>query len=133
VKAIQITLDERLLARLDADEEVKRDGRSAVMRRAVFDYLRKKRRSAVAEAYRRAYGGRKEAELEGWADEGVWPEEECPGETWTYQSCGPTSEDRRHPQPSRGDRRPSNRRWATWQMHGKAARGAVAQRDVPLT
>jgi len=63
VKAIQITLDERLLARLDADKEVKRDGRSAVVRRAVFDYLRRKRRSAVAEAYRRAYGRRKDAEL----------------------------------------------------------------------
>jgi len=41
----------------------------------VFDYLRRKRRSAVAEAYRRAYGRRKDAELEGWADEGAWPEE----------------------------------------------------------
>jgi metal-responsive CopG/Arc/MetJ family transcriptional regulator len=75
VKAIQITLDERPLARLDADEEVKRDGRSAVVRRAVFDYLRRKRRSAVAGAYRRAYGRRKDAELEGWADEGAGPEE----------------------------------------------------------
>ena len=75
MKAIQVTLDERLLERLDADEEVKRDGRSAVMRRAVFDYLRRKRRSAVAEAYGRAYGRRKITELEGWADEGAWPEE----------------------------------------------------------
>jgi len=72
VKVIRVTLDERLLARLDADEEVKRDGRSAVMRRAVFEYLRRKRRSAVAETYRRAYGKRKDTELEGWADEGVW-------------------------------------------------------------
>jgi len=35
MRAIQITLDERLLADLDADDEVKRDGRSAVLRRAV--------------------------------------------------------------------------------------------------
>ena len=56
MKAIQITLDERLLARLDADEEVKRAGRSAVIRHAVLDYLRRKRRSSVAEAYRRTYG-----------------------------------------------------------------------------
>jgi metal-responsive CopG/Arc/MetJ family transcriptional regulator len=75
MKAIQITFDERLLERLDADEEARRDGRSAVIRRAVFEYLRRKRRASVASAYRRAYAKGTEHDLEGWADEGVWPEE----------------------------------------------------------
>jgi metal-responsive CopG/Arc/MetJ family transcriptional regulator len=75
MKAIQITVDERLLSRLDADPEVQRDGRSAVFRRAVEAYLRERRRTTVRDAYRRAYGsGRGPAELEGWAEEGSWPE-----------------------------------------------------------
>ena len=49
MKAIQITFDERLLARLDATEEAQRDGRSAVMRRAVDEYLRRRRRYTIAE------------------------------------------------------------------------------------
>jgi len=75
MKAIQVTLDERLLERLDADEEARREGRSAVIRRAVFEYLRHKRRASVAEAYRCAYAKGTERDLEGWADEGVWPKE----------------------------------------------------------
>jgi len=75
MKAIQVTLDEDLLARLDADEEVKRDGRSAVLRRAAELYLRERRAEAIAAAYRRAYA--KDAglgdEFGGWADEGAWP------------------------------------------------------------
>ena len=75
MKAIQITLDERLLARLDADAEVKRDGRSAVIRRAAIEYLRKKRRTAIAHAYRRGYGNTPDDfDFHGWADEGAWPE-----------------------------------------------------------
>ena len=73
MKAIQITIDERLLDAMDSDEEVKRDGRSAVFRRAVFDYLRRRKRAAIAEAYRTAYGKQGAPELEGWADEGAWP------------------------------------------------------------
>lgn len=76
MKAIQITFDERLLERLDNDEEVKQAGRSAVIRRAVADYLQKKRRAASAEAYRRAYTNHPaESDLNGWADEGIWPDE----------------------------------------------------------
>jgi metal-responsive CopG/Arc/MetJ family transcriptional regulator len=74
MKVIQISFDEKLLARLDKDPEVRRDGRSAVLRRAAFDYLRRKRRSEISEAYRRAYGGGA-PDLEGWANEGRWPDE----------------------------------------------------------
>jgi metal-responsive CopG/Arc/MetJ family transcriptional regulator len=75
MKPIQVMLDERLLAELDADEEVRRDGRSAVLRRAAAEYLRRKRRASIAEAYRRGYRGGAGPELERWADEGVWPDE----------------------------------------------------------
>jgi len=74
MKAIQITLDEKLLNQLDRDDEVKKMGRSAVIRHALAAYLGKKRRHSVAESYRRGYAKEIEAELSGWADEGVWPE-----------------------------------------------------------
>ena len=76
MKAIQITLDEALLARLDADVEVRRDGRSAVIRRATDEYLRRRRRQTIRDQYTKGYGTRHgvEDELNGWADEGTWPE-----------------------------------------------------------
>jgi metal-responsive CopG/Arc/MetJ family transcriptional regulator len=76
MKAIQITLDEALLARLDADDEVRREGRSAVLRRAADEYLRKRRKRAIADQYATAYGSSPGlgAEFKGWEDEGAWPE-----------------------------------------------------------
>jgi metal-responsive CopG/Arc/MetJ family transcriptional regulator len=77
MKSIQVTFDEDLLRKLDRDEEVIRDGRSAVLRRAAAEYLRRKRRATIAEAYRRAYA--KDAGLgddfAGWENQGVWPDE----------------------------------------------------------
>jgi metal-responsive CopG/Arc/MetJ family transcriptional regulator len=75
MKTIQITMDERLLARLDADAETRRDGRSAVLRRAAEEYLRRRKRQDIAEGYARAYGkkGSLGHDFDGWADEGVWP------------------------------------------------------------
>ena len=76
MKAIQVTLDDELLARLDADEEVRRDGRSAVLRRAADEYLRRRRQRAIADQYNKAYGtgaGIAE-EFDSWTDQGVWPE-----------------------------------------------------------
>jgi metal-responsive CopG/Arc/MetJ family transcriptional regulator len=69
--------DERLLAKLDADEEVRKVGRSAVLRRIVSDYLRRKRQSAIDARYRKGYadGTGLRAELDGWEEEGVWPTE----------------------------------------------------------
>jgi metal-responsive CopG/Arc/MetJ family transcriptional regulator len=76
MRAIQITLDETLLARLDADAEVRRDGRSAVIRRATDEYLRRRRRQVIADQYSKAYGAGADVaeELRGWATEGMWPE-----------------------------------------------------------
>ncbi|HVV50772.1 MAG TPA: ribbon-helix-helix protein, CopG family [Polyangia bacterium] len=76
MKAIQVSFDEQLLARLDEDPEVKKLGRSEVMRRAVAAYLRRRRSDAIRDAYVRAYGKRtkKDDELGGWAGEGAWPD-----------------------------------------------------------
>jgi hypothetical protein len=64
MKPIRVLFDEPLLERLDAHEEVKALGRSAVLRRAAAAYLlrpraRGPRARAIAEAYRRAYGVQK--------------------------------------------------------------------------
>jgi metal-responsive CopG/Arc/MetJ family transcriptional regulator len=77
MKPIQVMMDEALLRRFDADEEVQRDGRSAVLRRAVAEYLKRRRAAEVSSAYRRAYSGNDalRGEFERWTDEGVWPDE----------------------------------------------------------
>jgi metal-responsive CopG/Arc/MetJ family transcriptional regulator len=78
MKTIQITVDEDLLTRLDADEETKRTGRSAVFRRAVEAYLQRRRRAGITDSYRRGYGKKKAAldyGFDTWENEGVWPSE----------------------------------------------------------
>jgi len=76
MKPIQITIDESLLAELDASEEVRREGRSAVLRRAAAEYLARRRRDQVSESYARAYGesGGLGDEFAGWEEQGRWPE-----------------------------------------------------------
>lgn len=56
---------------------MKRDGRSAVLRRAADLYLRQRHARDVAEAYRRAYGSEAGlgVEFTGWEQEGAWPAE----------------------------------------------------------
>lgn len=76
MKAIQITVDDALLARVDADAEVRRDGRSAVFRRAVDEYLRRRRKRAIADEYAKGYAaGGLGTEFHGWEREAVWPDE----------------------------------------------------------
>jgi metal-responsive CopG/Arc/MetJ family transcriptional regulator len=78
MKAIQVMFDERLLRELGRDAEVKRDGRSAVLRRAAADYLRRKRREGIRQAYERAYGptaGKTADDFAGWSKEASWPED----------------------------------------------------------
>jgi metal-responsive CopG/Arc/MetJ family transcriptional regulator len=77
MKAIQFTIDEALLRRVDADRETKTVGRSAFLRRAIAEYLRRKRAGEIRDAYRRGYaehppgGGEFAAAPEALA----WPEE----------------------------------------------------------
>ena len=77
MKTIQITMDEELLARLDADQETRRDGRSAVLRRAAAEYLNRQRHRTIASRYRHAYTGKSAlgSKFKGWEDEGQWPQE----------------------------------------------------------
>jgi len=76
MKRIQVMFDEHLLKRLDADAEVREVGRSAVLRRAATEYLRRSRAKRIAEAYRLAYKGSAglDGEFAGWENEGSWPE-----------------------------------------------------------
>jgi metal-responsive CopG/Arc/MetJ family transcriptional regulator len=77
MKAVQVTLDEALLEALETNPEVRRDGRSAVLRRAAREYLARQRREAITAQYRKAYArkaGLGEA-FRAWEDEGVWPKE----------------------------------------------------------
>jgi len=76
MKPIQITIDERLLSEFDQTEEVRREGRSAVLRRLVADHLVRRRADRVRESYDRAYGSEPGlgSEFEGWEEQGTWPE-----------------------------------------------------------
>ena len=77
MKPIQVMLDEGLLKKLDATDEVRKDGRSAVLRRAVELYLRQRQRASIASQYRKAYrrDGGLGKEFTGWEEQGVWPDE----------------------------------------------------------
>ena len=75
MKAIQVNIDEGLLAQLDADAEVRKDGRSAVLRRAVRAYLDQRQAAEIRAQYQRAYGNKPGLgeEYSGWEDQGSWP------------------------------------------------------------
>lgn len=64
MKAIQITIDDELLSRFDDDPTVKADGRSAVLRRAIKEYLANARAAEISRSYSDGY-----AATQGWTDE----------------------------------------------------------------
>jgi metal-responsive CopG/Arc/MetJ family transcriptional regulator len=75
-KAVQISLDEKLLRRVDAEPETKRRGRSAVVRSALLLYLDAKKRRAVDDAILRAYGDAADemaCEIESVVGAQAWP------------------------------------------------------------
>ena len=70
-------MDEELPAGLDEDEEVRRSGRSKVLRSLVSAYLENRREARLDEQYRQGYGGtiRVSEELAGWEGKGSPAEE----------------------------------------------------------
>ena len=77
MKAIQVTFDEALLERLDRHPSVRERGRSAVVREAAAEYLKRQDAEDIARRYRAGYLDTSDLddELEGWAGEGVWPDD----------------------------------------------------------
>jgi metal-responsive CopG/Arc/MetJ family transcriptional regulator len=78
-RSVQISLDEKLLARIDRQPMARKRGRSALIRAALESYLEGQRARSIDEAYDRAYGGKgasRAFEEFRTAIEGqVWPEE----------------------------------------------------------
>ena len=77
MKAIQVTFDEDLLARLDRLPAVREKGRSAVLREAAAVFLTLQEAKVISDKYRAGYtpGAEDEDDFQGWADEGAWPED----------------------------------------------------------
>jgi len=75
MKAIQITIEPELLAKIDNDNETKKKGRSAFLRHAAQYYLRQKRLESISRQYSTGYarGVTKDSDLTSWEDEQVWP------------------------------------------------------------
>jgi metal-responsive CopG/Arc/MetJ family transcriptional regulator len=81
-RSVQISLDEDLLREVDRRPETKRDGRSAVIKRALQLYLDRKQSETIDESYARAYAGRSRAkksarrdEFDALLDGQAWPDE----------------------------------------------------------
>jgi metal-responsive CopG/Arc/MetJ family transcriptional regulator len=76
VKAVQISVDPDLLARIDADPEARRKGRSAFIRSAVRLYLTAKERKDLEAQIHQAYSGEADAllhEIEDLIGDQAWP------------------------------------------------------------
>ena len=77
MKACQVTFDEALLKRLDRHPAVRERGRSAVLREAAVEYLKRRDDEEIARRYRAGYCDTSalDDELAGWAVEGSWPDD----------------------------------------------------------
>ena len=77
MKAIQVTFDEALLARLDRHALVRERSRSAVLREAASAFLKRKEAEEIDRKYREGYADAcgLDRELGEWAAQAVWPED----------------------------------------------------------
>ncbi len=77
-KPVQVSMDTALLRRIDADPEVRRSGRSALIRSAVELYLAAKERQEIESRLEGAYAGEADAllaEIEELMGDQAWPSE----------------------------------------------------------
>ncbi len=77
-KPVQISFDEELLRRIDAQPETRTRGRSAFVRSAVESYLRSAARREIDAAIEAAYAARADAmlaEVEDLLDVQAWPKD----------------------------------------------------------
>ncbi len=76
MKAIQVTFDETLLARLDRHPLVRKRGRSAILREAAAAFLKRKEDEEIDRRYRKGYADIAELDCASaeWAAQGTWPE-----------------------------------------------------------
>ena len=77
-KPVQISIDADLLERVDADAETRARGRSAFVRSAIEQYLRRKGRRQIDAQIEAAYRGRADAMLAESAnvmDAQEWPDD----------------------------------------------------------
>ena len=77
-KPVQISIDSKLLKRIDADPETRTRGRSAFMRAAVEQYLLRKERRRIDARIAQAYRDRADevlAETADLIDAQAWPDE----------------------------------------------------------
>jgi metal-responsive CopG/Arc/MetJ family transcriptional regulator len=75
-RPVQVSIDEPLLRRIDADPQARKDGRSAFIRSAVLVYLEAKRRRATDQAIVHAYAGKADdllADVEELIGAQTWP------------------------------------------------------------
>jgi hypothetical protein len=77
MQVIQIVLDKKLLHAADQAAKRTQRNRSALMRDALREHLRRLALQAKEERDRQGYSGHPpaEAEAEGWESEAAWPEE----------------------------------------------------------
>ncbi len=77
-RPVQVTIDDDLLAAVDADAEAKERGRSAFIRSALRLYLQAKGRRAIDAQIRAAYGEQADSmvsEIEDLMEQQTWPDD----------------------------------------------------------
>ena len=77
-KPVQISIDEELLRRVDAQPETREHGRSAFVRSAIESDLRSRKRREIDEAISRAFRADADAmldEVDGVLDAQAWPDD----------------------------------------------------------